>query len=83
MYTPHKNKKIAYLRQVCAILETQDENSTFFLTLRFYVEPFLAKMFLECVNKKGYLNDLERGLMDGDRRPSSSIKLGFESFDEK
>merc|ERR1719210_3317098 len=29
----------------------------------------------------GLLNDLERGLMDGDRRPSSSIKLGFESFD--
>ena len=33
--------------------------------------------------KRPYLNDLERGLMDGDRRPSSSIKLGFESFDEK
>ena len=40
--------------------------------------------FFESEFSKTYLNDLERGLMDGERRPpSSSIKLGLESFDEK
>ena len=33
--------------------------------------------------KKVYLNDLDRGLIEGDRRPSSSIRLGFESLEEK
>ena len=28
--------------------------------------------------KKVYLNELDRGLIEGDRRPSSSIRLGFE-----
>ena len=30
-----------------------------------------------------YLKDLDRGLIDGDRRPSSSMRLGLESLDEK
>ena len=30
-----------------------------------------------------YLNDRLRGLIEGDLLPSSSIKLGFDSFDEK
>ena len=30
-----------------------------------------------------YLNDRLRGLIEGDLLPSSSIKLGFDSLDEK
>ena len=30
-----------------------------------------------------YLKDLLRGRIDGDLLPSSSIRLGFDSFDEK
>ncbi len=33
--------------------------------------------------RMGELSDRERGRIEGDRRPSSSIKLGFESLEEK
>ena len=49
-----------------------------------FVKIITIIFFFESEFSKTYLNDLERGLMDGERRPpSSSIKLGLESFDEK
>ena len=45
--------------------------------------PFLATLLSYKSKYFSYLNDLERGLIEGDRLPSSSIKLGLESLEEK
>ena len=40
-------------------------------------------LFSSTVRNWAYLNDLERGLIEGDLRPSSSMRLGLESLEEK
>ena len=44
---------------------------------------FVSKIIPMHYARNIYLNDLDRGRIDGDRRPSSSIRLGFESLEEK
>ena len=64
-------------------LEIFQKKSWNYMGIKFLNAPSLTIMPKNRVYVSRYLNDLDRGLIDGDLRPSSSIKLGLESLEEK